>query len=45
MVPVEQLMTDNGATLKLDNQKNGWHRVCILHEWNGNNMFDPVLAL
>jgi hypothetical protein len=38
-------MTADSATLKLDNQKNGWHGVSIHHESNGQEAFDPVRAL
>lgn len=38
-------MTADGATLKLDNQKNGWKGVCVYHEANGDNMHCPVRAL
>ena len=38
-------MTADCATLKLDNQKNGWHGVCINHKWNGDDTFDAVRAL
>ena len=34
-----------GATLKLDNQKNGWKGVCIHQEANGDDYFCPVRAL
>jgi hypothetical protein len=40
-----QIMSADCATLKLDNQKNGWHGVCINHEWNGDDIFDAVRAL
>ena len=33
------------ATLKLDNQKNGWKGVCINHEHNGDNIFCAIRAL
>ncbi len=36
--PSDQIATANGATLKLDNQKNGWKGVCVYHEANG----DPI---
>ena len=39
------LMTADGATLKLYNQKNGWKGVCVYHEANGANMHCPVRAL
>ena len=35
----------DGATLKLDNQKNSWKGVCVYHETNGNRMHCPVRAL
>ncbi len=35
----------DGATLKLDNQKNGWKGVCVYHETNGNKDHCPVRAL
>ena len=33
------------ATLKLDNQKNGWKGVCVNHEHNGDDVYCAVLAL
>ena len=39
------IMTADGATLKLDNQKNGWKGVCVYHETNGDRMHCPVRAL
>jgi hypothetical protein len=38
-------MTADGATLKLDNQKNGWKGVCVYHEANGDLVHCPVRAL
>ncbi len=38
-------MDAEGATLKLDNQKNGWKGVCIHHESNGDAIYCPVRAL
>jgi hypothetical protein len=35
------IMTADGATLKLDNHKNGWKGVCV----NGDRMHCPVRAL
>jgi hypothetical protein len=35
----------DGATLKLDNQKNGWKGVCVYHETNGDESHCPVQAL
>ena len=33
------------ATLKLDNQKNGWKGVCVNHEHNGDDVYCAVRAL
>ena len=38
-------MMADGATLKLDNQKNGWKGVCVYHEANGDSMHCPVRAI
>ena len=35
----------DGATLKLDNQKNGWKGVCVFQESNGEDIACPVRAL
>lgn len=35
----------DAATLKLENQKNGWKGVCISHHSNGLECFDPIRAL
>jgi hypothetical protein len=35
----------DGATLKLDNQKNGWKGVCVYHKMNGDKWHCPVRAL
>ena len=35
----------DGATMKLDNQKNGWKGVCIYQETNGDGYLCPVRAL
>jgi hypothetical protein len=43
--PDHMLMTADGATLKLDNQKNGWKGVCVYHEANGDPINCPVRAL
>mmetsp|Transcript_24953 Transcript_24953/g.44940 ORF Transcript_24953/g.44940 Transcript_24953/m.44940 type:complete len:447 (-) Transcript_24953:968-2308(-) len=40
-----EIMTANCATLKLNNQKNGWKGVCINHEHNGDDTFCAVCAL
>jgi hypothetical protein len=42
---LELILSVDSATLKLENQKNGWNGVCINHEWNGDAIFDPVQAL
>ena len=41
----EEIFSVDGATLKLDNQKNGWKGVCVYQEHNGDEMFIPVRAL
>jgi hypothetical protein len=41
----EQIMSAHSATLKLDNQKNGWKGVCIHQEHNGESIACPVRAL
>jgi hypothetical protein len=38
-------MTANSATLKLDNQRNGWKAVCVHQEANGETFNCPVQAL
>jgi hypothetical protein len=43
--PASLIASANGATLKLDNQKNGWKGVCIFHELNGDTWNCPVRAL
>ncbi len=43
--PEHMLMTADGATLKLDNQKNGWKGVCVYHQANGDLVHCPVRAL
>ena len=43
--PPSLLLTADGATLKLDNQKNGWKGVCVFHEANGDQLLCPVRAL
>ena len=39
------ILTADSATLKLDNQKNGWKGVCIHQEHNGDTYHCPVRAL
>ena len=41
----EHLLSAESATLKLDNQKNGWKGVCIHQEANGDTLTCPVRAL
>ena len=43
--PYEDILTADSATLKLDNQKNGWKGVCIHQECNGDPYHCPVRAL
>jgi hypothetical protein len=43
--PADLISTSDGATLKLDNQKNGWKGVCVYHESNGDRWHCPVHAL
>lgn len=39
------IMTADGATMKLDNQKNGWKGVCVYQESNGDDINCPVRAI
>jgi len=39
------ILSADSATLKLDNQKNGWKNVCVNHEHNGDKIYSPVRAL
>jgi hypothetical protein len=41
----DEISTAHSATLKLDNQKNGWKGVCIHQEVNGDPYHCPVKAL
>jgi len=43
--PDHMILTADGATLKLDNQKNGWKGVCVYHEANGDPVNCPVWAI
>ena len=43
--PDDLIATADGATLKLDNQKNGWKGVCVYQEANGDPIHCPVRAL
>lgn len=45
MAPVNDIMSADSATLKLDNQKNGWKGVCIHQQKNGHRIHCPVRAL
>ncbi len=40
-----EIMLADSATLKLDNQKNGWKGVCVHQEHNGDSNHCPVRAL
>jgi hypothetical protein len=44
-LPCSLIMTAESATLKLDNQKNGWKGVCVHQEANGEVFNCPVKAL
>ncbi len=41
----ELIASADGATLKLDSQKNGWKGVCMYHETNSDRDHCPVRAL
>ena len=43
--PDALVLTTDGATLKIDNQKNGWKGVCIYQESNGDLFLCPLWAL
>jgi hypothetical protein len=43
--PADQIASADGATLKLDNQKNGWKGVCVYQEANGDSIHCPVRAV
>ena len=43
--PYSLIMSAESATLKLDNQKNGWKGVCVHQEANGEAFNCPVKAL
>ena len=43
--PEHLLLTADGATMKLDNQKNGWKGVCVYQQHNGDGVNCPVRAL
>ncbi|KAL7460134.1 hypothetical protein ACHAXS_000599 [Conticribra weissflogii] len=42
---VDKILLADGATLKLDNQKNGWKGVCVYQESTGDKINNPVKAL
>ena len=41
----EDILMAHSATMKIDNQKNGWKGVCIHQEANGEDFLCPVRAL
>jgi hypothetical protein len=43
--PDHCILTADSATLKLDNQKNGWKGVCVHQETNGDAFYCPIRAL
>ncbi len=43
--PAHLIATADGATMKLDNQKNGWKGVCVYQEANSDDHLCPVKAL
>ena len=43
--PDHDILTAHSATLRLENQKNGWKGVCIHQETNGDHHHCPVRAL
>ena len=43
--PAHLIASADGATLKLDNQKNGRKDVCVYHKANGEAWHCPVRAL
>jgi hypothetical protein len=43
--PANQIASADGATLKLDNQKNGWKCVCVYQEATGDSIHCPVCAV
>ncbi len=43
--PADLIASVDGATMKLDNQKNGWKGVCVYQEANGDSIHCPVQAL
>ncbi len=43
--PAHLIATADGATMKLDNQENGWKGVCVYQEANEEDYLCPVKAL
>ena len=41
----EEILSADGATLKLDNNKIEWRVVCVYQEHNGDEKFSRVRAL
>ena len=41
----EEILSADGATLNMDNQKNVWKGVCVYQEHDGDEKFIPVRAL
>lgn len=41
----EDIMSADGVTLKLTNQKNGWKNVCLHHHSNGHPVNNPTRAV
>ena len=39
------ILSADGATLTLSNQKNGWQNVSIHHEWSGEDLKDAVRSI
>ena len=45
MAPDAMILSANGATMRLDNQKNGWKGVCVYQEHNGSHWHCPARVL
>jgi hypothetical protein len=45
MAPASVVISADSATLKLDNNKNGWKGMCVHQEANGESFNSPVHAL
>ena len=41
----EDILSADSASLKIENQKNGWKNVCVHQEWNGEAYNSGVRAL